>query len=427
LGRIEWRKYEEERRKKEYGEEGILLYNGLESQLGGKEKPDSYEMWLLLKGLFLHVKTKSYEVLDRFPLYDTHDNVHGYEYAYVWRGEAIETVDPPESLLNRGEVLEVTSRVTYAISQILSTLKKVDESQQELFLDVLSNLSWHESYFYTKFLKRGIFPGDINWGKSIQPVISKLYKHLSPKTISGLDPEAFARLLEICAHTSLDLIGHLEELGKDAVEILVQGLRDRNPEIRKTAVAWLGDAGDKKALEPLIEVLKDENTSVSFAAVNALEKIGDERAIEPLRCYFERCHSYQRKHVADAIGAIDRTAIEPYVVMLEEAENERGYALDVLEKARKAITELEKIGNERALDFLIHHFLNEEHSSIATGDIARYLGRVGNEKAIEALIHLYKREKERGREKWGDGKVVGEVLDQLGKRPKSLLEKLLRR
>lgn len=430
--RAEWFKYVEEWRKKEYGERGILLYNGLEPYLGEElfEEEPGYEIWLLRTGRFLHLKTTHYEVKGRQRKFEDFEQ---YIYTYVWRGEARETADPPE--LNRDEMLEVTSRVTYAISQILSTLKKVDESQQELLLDVLSNLSWHESYFYTKFLKRGISPRDVDWGKSIQPVIDKLVKHLSPKTISGLGQAAITHLLELCTRASpyvvryetLYPMEYIEELGKNVVEPLVQGLKNRHPGVRKVAAVWLGVIGDKEVSEPLIEALKDEDEWVSLAAVHALGKIGDERAIEPLRQALEQCRFYyQRKCVADAIGTIDQTAIEPYVVMFKRAIEKSD-----LDKARKVITGLEKIGNEKAADLLIQYFLNEKvHPHVYTSrfiriDLARSLGRVGTEKAIEALIYVYKKEKKKSVR--GMEEEICEVLDQLGKRPKSMLEKLLRR
>ena len=220
----------------------------------------------------------------------------------------------------------------------------------------------------------------------------------------------------------------LFELGKNVVEPLVQGLKNRDRNVRKVAAVWLGVIGDKEASKPLIEALKDEDEHVLSATACALGKIGDEKAIEPLRQALERYSYYWlRQHIADAIGKLDQTAIEPYVVMFKEATE-----IDDRDKVKKAITGLEKIGNEKAVDLLIQYFLNEKvhpHyknlSMFTRIDLARSLGRVGTEKAIEALIYVYKKEKKKNI--WGVKKKVGKVLDQLGKRPKSLLEKLLRR
>ena len=423
--------YMEESKRTEYGERGILLYNGLEPELpclGAAEKKSAYEIWLLRTGRFLYLKTTHYEVKGKIAVFEDYEQS---EYAYVWRGEARETADPPE--LNRDEMIEVTSRFTYAISQILSTLKKVDESQQELLLGILGNLSWHESYFYTEFLNGGITDGDINWEKSIQPVIDKFVRHLPPKTISGLSQAAITHFLEICAHHSTFIdsyypMEYIEELGKNVVEPLVKGLKNRDRRVRKVAAVWLGVIGDKEASKPLIEALKDEDEHVLSAAACALGKIGDEKAIEPLRQALERYSYYWlRQDIADAIGKIDQTAIEPYVVMFKEATE-----IDDRDKVEKAITGLEKIGNEKAVDLLIQYFFNEKvhpHyknlSMFTRIDLARSLGRIGTEKAIEALIYVYKKEKKKNI--WGVKKKVGKVLDQLGKRPKSLLEKLFRR
>ncbi len=53
--------------------------------------------------------------------------------------------------------------------------------------------------------------------------------------------------------------------------------------MRKTSAKSLGEMESKEAVEPLIEALKDEDWGVSTAVAKALGDIGDEKAIDPLK------------------------------------------------------------------------------------------------------------------------------------------------
>ena len=381
IDRSEWEKLIEERRKGEYGEKGILLYNCLKGLLGGgfstieelleqtsKRKYGSRlgEIWLLRTGRFLDVKTTHYEVKGQQRILIDKPDI---EYAYLWKGEARETVDPPE--LTRDEMLEATLRVTHTITKILSHLKKIDENQQALFT-VLNNMLWYRDNLYRKdeivrdrilydyllyqtYLesRRTGHPFYIlqhGWDE-MQSVIDEHIKWLSPKTISShaetdLAQKAIAHLLyseALNKKLEYPFREYIEELGKDAVEHLVQGLRlqgwGRENE-RRIAAKWLGVIGDKEALVPLTEALNDEDGRVILYAAEALVKMGEEeRTVEPLQQAFERYRfdldpdwKDGRKQLADALA-------RAYTVMLEEALKVHDY-----EKARKAKTGLEKIG-----------------------------------------------------------------------------------
>ncbi|MFA4843162.1 MAG: HEAT repeat domain-containing protein, partial [Candidatus Omnitrophota bacterium] len=72
-----------------------------------------------------------------------------------------------------------------------------------------------------------------------------------------------------------------------AVDALIQALKDESPYVREEAARALGEIGDKRATKPLIKVLQDEDPDVREAACEALGKIGDSRAIEPLAAALE--------------------------------------------------------------------------------------------------------------------------------------------
>ena len=67
----------------------------------------------------------------------------------------------------------------------------------------------------------------------------------------------------------------LTGLGEVGMELLVDALKGRDPQIRESAAWALGEIGDAQMVEPLVQALKDESTSVRKAAEESLERILD--------------------------------------------------------------------------------------------------------------------------------------------------------
>ncbi len=76
-----------------------------------------------------------------------------------------------------------------------------------------------------------------------------------------------------------DILG---SMGARAVKPLAQALKVDNWCLRGNAAWTLGTIGDPEAVEPLIDVLRDEVPEVRVSASTALVNIG-EPAIEPLK------------------------------------------------------------------------------------------------------------------------------------------------
>jgi HEAT repeat protein len=82
-----------------------------------------------------------------------------------------------------------------------------------------------------------------------------------------------------------DAITALVELGQPALSRLITALRDKDENVRKSAVLALGRIKSGEAIAPLIEMLGDPDWFTRLTAAAALESIGDERgreAIKPL-------------------------------------------------------------------------------------------------------------------------------------------------
>ncbi|MBH0176989.1 MAG: HEAT repeat domain-containing protein [Nitrospira sp.] len=82
-----------------------------------------------------------------------------------------------------------------------------------------------------------------------------------------------------------DAINALVELGEPALSRLMTALRDKDDNVRTSAVLALGRIKNGDAIAPLIEMLGDRDWFTRLTAAAALESIGDERgreAIKPL-------------------------------------------------------------------------------------------------------------------------------------------------
>lgn len=83
------------------------------------------------------------------------------------------------------------------------------------------------------------------------------------------------------SHVRWSAVEVLGEIGDtEAIEPLIQALKDKDEDVRRNAVEALGKIGDTRAVEPLIQALEDKNADVRETAVEALGKIGDVRAAE---------------------------------------------------------------------------------------------------------------------------------------------------
>jgi len=74
----------------------------------------------------------------------------------------------------------------------------------------------------------------------------------------------------------------LSEVGKPAVDLLLEALKSKEAQKRWGAAKALGEIGCKEAIPALAKATKDENEDVRIASVVSLGRIGDERAIQTL-------------------------------------------------------------------------------------------------------------------------------------------------
>jgi HEAT repeat protein len=96
----------------------------------------------------------------------------------------------------------------------------------------------------------------------------------------------------------------LAGIGKACVPYLRVALRHKHGRARASAAEALGSIGDPDAVEALIEALKDEDPDVCRWAAWALGRIGDRRAVEPLTAVSQYAEKNLRANAAQALRKI---------------------------------------------------------------------------------------------------------------------------
>lgn len=138
------------------------------------------------------------------------------------------------------------------------------------------------------------------------------------------------------------------------VNDLIKALNYRkNAQVRSSAAEALGELKEKNAVEPLINALKDEDKSVIGSAILALGKIKDDRAIDPLVSTV----GPWKLSVAKALGQIasDRAFDEQAKLVKNEPDkNTRMYI----------VIEIGKSGNRRAISTLVDISINDPESRV---------------------------------------------------------------
>lgn len=121
--------------------------------------------------------------------------------------------------------------------------------------------------------------GDGSWRVRKEAVNVLLTVSLDDATLDGL-----IGLLASSDNAGLrnSAVEALERLESRGVPLLLEHLRDPDPDVRKFVADILGNIGDRSSIPSLVESLRDPDANVSAAAAENLGKIGDSRAVAPL-------------------------------------------------------------------------------------------------------------------------------------------------
>jgi HEAT repeat protein len=164
------------------------------------------------------------------------------------------------------------------------------------------------------------------------------------------------------------------EIGRPAVDTLVDALKHSDSLVRQLATKGLGQIRDVRAVDPLIVALKGREDGRA-AAAEALGAIDDDRAVEPLIGALKDTGPVVRAAAARSLGLLgDVRAVDKLITALRDHE-------PVVRAA--AAGALGEIGDIRAVDPLIAALRGRED---VRGPAASALGRIGDARAVEPLI-----------------------------------------
>jgi HEAT repeat protein len=164
-----------------------------------------------------------------------------------------------------------------------------------------------------------------------------------------------------------------------AIDPLIELLKDPEPDPRSYAADSLGEMKARRAVVPLIEVLKgDKSLSVRSSAAVALIEIGDPRAAEPIMARLEYLSDYTRRRFAEKPFAQDARTIDLLIKQLKDP-------VDYIQ-GNAAATLLES-GDARAFDAVIAAFRDPNFRG--RGSAASVLIHGHGDRGIKEVMALF--------------------------------------
>ncbi|MEP7327032.1 MAG: HEAT repeat domain-containing protein [Gemmatimonadota bacterium] len=250
------------------------------------------------------------------------------------------------------------------------------------------------------------------------------------------DFDALEAVLEEQARGSVDrpewLLDAYDRL--DLVQKYIDRLRDAKQwRERAFAAELLGRVGNAKAVPVLLETIqatKAEDADVREIALRALARIADPRAVAPLSEALKRSEVWLAPRIADILARHGDAAVEPMIAFLEEASQHpaRAWAANILGEVRaarafpalvralddlddevraKAAASLGKLGDRRAVTYLLDHLLTDP-APFVRARIAGSLGQFNEAEVIDTLVRAL------GDPAWWVRMRSVEALEQIG-------------
>ncbi len=202
---------------------------------------------------------------------------------------------------------------------------------------------------------------------------------------------------------------------------------------RAFAAELLGRVGNAKAVPALLETVqatRTEDADVREIALRALARIGDPRAVEPLVEALKQAENWLAPRIADILVRHGEPVAEPMLAFLRDTTRHpaRAWAANILgelkvsrsfpvlvsalkdlddEVRAKAAGALGKLGDRRAVTYLLDHLLSDP-APFVRARIAGALGRFADTEVIDRLVRAL------GDPAWWVRMRSVEALEQIG-------------
>ena len=165
-----------------------------------------------------------------------------------------------------------------------------------------------------------------------------------------------------------------------ANKLLLGGLRDESPAVKKAAAESLAAIADHSSAESLLPYLKDLDPEIRLTVIEALGRIGKVSCIRPLIEVFEEGNKRIRMAVIRALGNIrDRVSLQFLSDCLKEGDAELRHA---------AVESLGKVSDGRSVPDLIVALDDADWSTRSAA--VQALSRIGDRRAAGRLLEKLK-------------------------------------
>lgn len=167
---------------------------------------------------------------------------------------------------------------------------------------------------------------------------------------------------------------------EEIVPLLVDTLKNVNEQesIRYLVAEALGEMRVKEAIDALLEALKDDNVAVRYSAASALGKIGGQKAIKGLLESLKDQNEYVRSQVAFALGKLQDESVISHLI---EALN------DSSEIVRFSISEALTNFDNNKLFYEIKHIFGDADKNLKIS-LIKVLAKVKNSESITLLRQI---------------------------------------
>ncbi|MDQ3223713.1 MAG: HEAT repeat domain-containing protein, partial [Gemmatimonadota bacterium] len=250
------------------------------------------------------------------------------------------------------------------------------------------------------------------------------------------DLDALEAVLEEQARSASGRPGWLLEIYDELglVDKYIAQLRSaRKWRDRAFAAELLGRVGGAKAVPALLETVvatRTEDSDVREVSLRALARIADPGAVAPLIRALGTAEAWLAPRIADILTRHGEAVVEPLIAVLNDVNPHpaRGWAANVLGEVRapracpalvrllsdpedevraKAATALGRLGDRRAVGYLLEHLLNDP-APFVRARIASSLGQFGGPEVTDRLVRAL------GDAAWWVRMRSVEALEQIG-------------
>jgi len=313
-------------------------------------------------------------------------------------------------LLPKAERIEV-KRFNSLLEMARSRRNQNDDTTKAVFLEIVSLYGKlnprNQLEFDNKYLSREL--GDERW------IISKLLEFkadlvkLGAATVpifkSAIKNKYSEKKLTLNSAFPLATfeekvyVPFLAELGSPALPALIEGLKDKDSDLKRISAKALGLIKDRAALDPLAMIIENPSEfgeRVKESAIRAIGEIGKPtapRALEALKAtLFHGAFSSQIEESAQAIGKIADSYDSSSIEALRQVLVRKNFDRYAWAQRRASASALREIGGPLAIQALGSALENEDETAreAALGNLAGIKNPLANQFIQAALFSKYR-------------------------------------